>query len=325
MDDILCCVENDGDYDALVTELKQHFPLTEQIGDELEFLGTKIKTSDTGTTVAQEDMANRIVEKLQLSDAKPKPAPLPQDARKCTSTSGELLNEEFQTLYRSAVGMIGYLTYTRPDLLYARHFLARYARAPTMEHWRMLNHCGKYIKGTATLGLVFRCGNENQKPRMQVYVDSDHATDKEDRKSVTGIAVFMNGNYVGGDARKQSTPEGSSTGAEIRASALATKRAIGDKNSLDMMTHSPLLPIPIMIDNQATVDLYHSPKLGRKIKYLAVDILMCRSYKDQGLVSYNKVDTKDNISDMMTKALSGTDITRLRDTFMVDTNKHHSS
>ena len=189
-------------------------------------------------------------------------------------------------------------------------------------------HCTRYIVGTRNLGLVFKGDSQRKHAQegrslMQVFVDSDHATDTEDRKSVTGRAVFLNGDYISGESTKQKTPEGSSTGAEIRASANATRAAIGDQITLQMLGRPAVLPTPVMIDNQAAIDIYHSPKLGRKVKYLALDILSCRAYHKQGLVAYEKIDTKENIADMMTKALSGTTIKKLRDKFMVDTQAYH--
>ena len=328
VDDLLIAYEHQEDYTELLTQLRKKFPMTEQVGNKLQFLGVDIHTSEKGTTLSQVEMADRLITRMQLTEAKAKPAPLPQDATKCTSKSGEALNEDFRTQYRSAVGMLGYLTYTRPDLLYARHFLSRYVQAPTTEHWRMLMHCARYVVGTRNLGLVFKGDRQREHAQegrslMQVFVDSDHATDTEDRKSVTGRAVFLNGDYISGESTKQKTPEGSSTGAEIRASANATRTAIGDQITLQMLGRPAVLPTPVMIDNQAAIDIYHSPKLGRKVKYLALDILSCRAYQKQGLVAYEKIDTKENIADMMTKALPGTTIKKLRDKFMVDTQAYH--
>ena len=189
-------------------------------------------------------------------------------------------------------------------------------------HWKLLCHCVRYIKGTLSYGLVFK----GKKPScMEVYVDSDHATDMENGRSVTGRAVFYGGDYIGGEASKQSTTEGSSTGAEIRASAAATKHTIGDQIMIKMMGRDVSLPTPVFIDNQATINLYHSPRLGKKVKYLALDILMCRDVEENGLVKYVKVATEANIADMMTKALPGPQLARLRDSFMVNVDKHHDS
>ena len=324
VDDLIIAYARVEEYEQLITDLRGHFPLTRQDGDTISFLGAEIRNSADGRTVTvdQRALAQRLVDKMRMTHAYTRTAPLPEDSKQCTSGSGEPLDAEKATEYRSAVGMIGYMTFTRPDLLYARHFLARYGRAPRVLHWRMLCHCVRYIKGTINYGLVFK---GEKKGHLQVYVDSDHATDMEDGRSVTGRAVFYGGDYVGGEASKQSTTEGSSTGAEIRASAMATRRTIGDQITLSMMGQEVDLPTPILIDNQAAINLYHSPKLGKRVKYLALDILTCRDAEAKGIVKYEKVSSQDNIADMMTKALSGPHLSQLRDRFMVDVDKYHKT
>ena len=324
VDDLIIAYENAADYDQLLEDLRSRFPLTRQDGDVITFLGADVRQATDGAsfTVDQHALAQRIVERMDMTHAYTRPAPLPAEARHCTSQSGELLTDDKATVYRSAVGMIGYLAYTRPDLLYARHFLSRFVRAPRVLHWKMLTHCVRYVKGTVHYGLVFKGAHRGH---LHVYVDSDHATDKEDGRSVTGRAVFYGGDYIGGEASKQGTTEGSSTGAEIRASATATKHTLGDQITIQMLGRDVNLPTPVFIDNQATINLYKSPKLGKKVKYLALDILMCRDAAANGLVKYEKVDTKDNIADMMTKALPGTQLATLRDRFMVDVDMYHNT
>ena len=52
------------------------------------------------------------------------------------------------TTYQSLIGILRYLTHTRPDLLFFVGILSRYMENPHHEHYNGAKQVLKYVKGT---------------------------------------------------------------------------------------------------------------------------------------------------------------------------------
>lgn len=60
--------------------------------------------------------------------------------------------------------------------------------APTTSHWSMLKRVLHYVKGTQHFGLHI---TKSQSMDIHAFSDSDWASDPNDRKSTSGVAVFF--------------------------------------------------------------------------------------------------------------------------------------
>ncbi|GJR10436.1 copia protein [Tanacetum coccineum] len=60
-----------------------------------------------------------------------------------------------QTLFRSMVGSLMYLTASRPDLVFAVCMCARYQASPTKKHLEALKQVFRYLRGTINWGLWY--------------------------------------------------------------------------------------------------------------------------------------------------------------------------
>ncbi|KAG3151385.1 hypothetical protein PC128_g22982 [Phytophthora cactorum] len=86
------------------------------------------------------------------------------------------------------------------------HRVTRNALAPTEADWRLAKRIAKYLKGTKELKLLMNT-DENAMGDDGVLVealsDADHASDKKDRKSVTGGVLMVAGVVVAWLCKKQ--------------------------------------------------------------------------------------------------------------------------
>jgi len=82
---------------------------------------------------------------------------------------------------------------TRPDY-YAVSNLASFSSNPTKQHWTVLKHVIRYLKGTLNHGI-------NSKECV-AYSDADWAGDIDDRKSTSGYLFQISGGAVTWKSKK---------------------------------------------------------------------------------------------------------------------------
>jgi hypothetical protein len=101
-----------------------------------------------------------------------------------------ILIEEF----RSFVGRIMFACgKTEPTLSNACRELTVHLTAPNKEHWTALTHLMGYIKTGTNQGIKMRTPRDT---RVVAFVDSDYASDRGDRKSISGYLVAVGGCLV---------------------------------------------------------------------------------------------------------------------------------
>ena len=139
---------------------------------------------------------------------------------------------------------------------------------------------------------------------LTAFVDSDHASDKSDRRSVTGITIFLNRTLLFFKSVKQVGSQGSSYAAELRALSHCATVVRGLRAQLRAMSIIVEGPTPVYCDNASTVCA--SVQLGTsiRVKHLSLDYHNVRECCAWGVMAVNKVPSADNMADVLTK---GTD------------------
>ncbi|XP_050138246.1 uncharacterized mitochondrial protein AtMg00810-like [Malus sylvestris] len=145
--------------------------------------------------------------------------------------SGPLLSNP--TEYRSIVGGLQYLTRTRPNLSFA-------------------------VNQVCSLALT-------------AYSDADWAGFTFDRRSTTGLCVFLCPNLISWNAKRQPTVARSSTEAEYRALAhTAAEITWICKVFFDINFHLSTVPT-LWCDNISTISLASNPVFHARTKHVEVD------------------------------------------------------
>ena len=117
--------------------------------------------------------------------------------------------------YREIVGGLLYIARTvRPDIMHSVAYLGQFSAAYNMTHFNAAKRVLIYLKNTSELGLkLTRSGRSNIS--IQITTDSDWASNRLDRKSMSGSVSMLNGNIVNWTSKRQSSVALSSTEAEI--------------------------------------------------------------------------------------------------------------
>nr|GEW69045.1 Gag-Pol polyprotein [Tanacetum cinerariifolium] len=106
-----------------------------------------------------------------------------------------------QTKYRSMVRALMYLTASRPDIMHATCYCARYQAKPTEKHLTAVKRIFRYLKDTINMGLWYL---KDTSFELTAFLDSDQAGCLDSRKSTSGGIQFLGGDkLVSWSSKKQ--------------------------------------------------------------------------------------------------------------------------
>ena len=196
------------------------------------FVGLQVDDRSTHLFVHQTAYTKRIISRFNMESCKPSPSPCDPNV-KLSSFKEEKTDMDFP--YRAAIGSLLYLAVgSRPDIAFAVNTLHQYRAEPKAHHVTAVKRILRYLKNTASLGLVYPKGSK----RLEVigYTDSDYAGDIETRKSTSGFIFTINGTAVTWNSSKQRTVALSSTEAEYVAASNAAKEGIWIANLIKETT-----------------------------------------------------------------------------------------
>jgi histone deacetylase 1/2 len=220
---------------------------------------------------------------------------------KLSRHDGDPLNAAEITQYRSVVGALQYLTLTRPDIAYSVNKVCQFLQAPTETHWTAVKRVLRYLKHTSSLGLVIQ---KSPSLLLSGFADADWAGCPDDRRSTGGHAVFLVGNLVAWNSRKQPTVSRSSTEAEYKSVANATAEIMWIQGLLQelgiFLSRAPCL----WCDNLGATYLSVNPVFHARTKHIEVDYHFVRERVAQKALDIRFISTNDQLADILTKPLS---------------------
>ncbi|KAK6150694.1 hypothetical protein DH2020_015626 [Rehmannia glutinosa] len=167
------------------------------VGELNYFLGLQIKQSKDGIFISQSKYARNLVKKFNLDSASHMKTPMGSSQKLSREDVAESVDN---TLYRSMIGSLLYLTASRPDIIYNVCLCARYQANPKITHLKALKRIIRYIGGTTNLGIWY---TKDTNTNLVGFSDSDWAGDVDDRKSTTGGCFYLGNNLVSWYSRKQ--------------------------------------------------------------------------------------------------------------------------
>ena len=312
VDDIIVTGNNSAQISSFIAALSQVFELKD-LGPLSYFLGIQISPTKYGITLTQSKYASDILHRFNMSNSKPVKTPCCPATRLVPHTGVSLADP---TEYRSLVGALQYLTFTRPDLAFSVQQLCQFMSKPTSTHMEAAKRVLRYVRGTLHHGICFSPGPLT----LTAFSDADWAGDPTDRRSTTGLLVFLGPNPISWSAKKQSTVSRSSTEAEYRA--LATSAAELSWLRIlfkELNIYLPYVPV-IWCDNISAIALSANPVFHSRTKHLEVDYHFVREKVLRKDLCVGFISGADNFADVFTKPLSAPPFLLIRSKLLVDSS-----
>ena len=138
---------------------------------------------------------------------------------------------------------------------------------------------------------------------LEAYSDSDWASQKGYRKSVSSGVICVQGNVVGTSARTQRTIALSSAEAELYASAGVLSDSFLLKNILCFLLELEKLPVHLYMDSSSGKQVWQRSGVGR-IRHLSCRVLWVQQAVARGEVVLRHIRGEYNPSDVDTKLLT---------------------
>ena len=223
----------------------------------------------------------------------------------------------------------------RVDILLETSLLSKHLALPREGHLEQALHVVGYLKSHKKLRLMFDSGypvvkqnwfktydwhdfyrdaSEAIPPNMPetrgldiiitAFVDANHAGDKNDRKSQTGVLIFVNKAPIHWYSKKQNTVESSTFGAEFCAMRTALEMIEGLRYKLRMLGVPIDGPANVYCDNEAVYKNTSMPESVLKKKHHSIAYHRCREAVAAGTMRIAKQGTEKNLADLFTKVLT---------------------
>jgi hypothetical protein len=247
----------------------------------------------------------------------------------------ELQGEEV-TWYQQLIGMLRWMTELgRIDVLYEVSKLSSHSALPRKGHLRAVYILFYHLQKTKSRKFAFdnkRCDvdvlcyfrgdwsdfypetdakippnmpkSRGVPVKITVFVDASHGCDQVTRRSQTGGIAFITNTPILPYSKRQTTVEVSTFGSEFVAMRITVEKCEALRYKLHMFGIEIHGRLDILCDSMSVVRNTSIPESLLAKKHAAICYHMVREAVAAGVLWIAKVDSKDNLADMLTKQLS---------------------
>ncbi|XP_050896256.1 secreted RxLR effector protein 161-like [Lathyrus oleraceus] len=177
--------------------------------------------------IYQSKYAKSIVNKFGMENASHKRTPAPTHLKLTKDEKGVNMD---QSLYRSMIGSLLYLTARRLDITFVVGVCARYQSEPKMSHITQVKRILKYINGTSDYGILY---SDNANPLLIGYCDANWADTVDDINNTSGGCFFLGNNLISWFRNKKNSVSLSMVEAEYIAAGSKYSQLIWMKQMLE--------------------------------------------------------------------------------------------
>jgi transposase InsO family protein len=306
VDDLNIFGPNIASIEEFKTEIAAAFKMTDA-GPASWYLGMQVDQTADGISMHQGAYARQIINQHHFTNAAPTSTPL--DVKAKLTKFDETAFDDDRKKYQSMTGALNWLAVkTRPDLSFPTSLVSRYNANPGPQHHDTVSHVFRYLNSEPDKGIKYDRLTDGQELKLDGYVDSDWAGDKDTSLSTTGYVFTLAGGPVTWSSQKQKNVATSTTHAEYFAASESAKEAywlrsfMNEIAVLDGRIHQDT--VPLHIDNNSAFKLTKNPESHARTRHIDIRYHYIRELVEDGIIAPEWIPGKDNPADMFTKALT---------------------
>nr|GFA39026.1 retrovirus-related Pol polyprotein from transposon TNT 1-94 [Tanacetum cinerariifolium] len=231
------------------------------MGEMKFFLGLQIHQSPRGIFINQAKYTLEILHKHGMDKGQSIGTLITTKPKLDADLSG---NPVDQTDYHSKTGSLMYLTYSRPDIVQALCFCARYQSRPTEKHLKEVKRIFRYLRGTVNMGLWYPKGSSFE---LTAFSYADHTGCIDSRKSTSGGIQFLGDKLVSWMSKKQNCTTMSSAEVEYVALSASCAQVMWMRTQLQDYGFN-YNKIPLYCDSQSTIAISCNPIQHSRTKHI---------------------------------------------------------
>jgi hypothetical protein len=272
------------------------------LGIARKFLGMEIDYDDDGSIkIHQKEYIQQLLERHGMLDCNPTATLLDIKVKLTVTSENDALADAKE--YASIVGGLMFAAcVTRPDIMCAVGQLSQFLNNPSTNHLLAAKRVLRYLKGTLTLGIVYR----PPPMRLAGYSDADWAGDISTRRSTTGYVVMLNNGAIAWRSQRQPTVALSTMEAEYMALTEATKELKWVRQLLLELGYTRKdsdAPTQLYSDNQSAIALAKNPVSHARAKHIDIRHHFIRDAIQDKVIWVQYIPTSEMTADSLTKAL----------------------
>jgi hypothetical protein len=316
VDDIAAAAEDRTEIDWFNAVLSRRFN-AKNLGEISKLLGVRITRDRKARTIYldQEQYLEKVLLNFGFPTAKHKSKSIPaadyDNLHPATDTDERIDASQYQQI----IGSLMYaMTLTRPDIAFVLGCLARYMSDPAIHHGHAVKELMRYLRSTIKQKLRFGPGGEKH---FVIFTDADWASDKSDRKSVSGGVGMFHGGPFCWMSKKQRSVARSSCESEYIAQAMYAMQGqwaaqIFQDLGMPEYIGKSKTTVDMRGDNQGALALVKNPHLHERSKHIDVCYHYIRDLAEKKRLEIKYVPTAEMPADGLTKPLARIAFERFR-------------
>ena len=182
VDDIILAGANLNFINHVISLLQSDFPI-KTLGEFNFFLSVEAIRSDEGLYLSQRCYILNLLLRSKMDKSRPSVTPM-STSQILNKSDGASFHDPH--LYRSIMGGVQYLSFTRPKLAFAIHKVNKYMHDPKEPHWVVVKRILGCLKETISHALLIQHDHLLQ---LQTFSDADWELDQDDRRSIGAYLI----------------------------------------------------------------------------------------------------------------------------------------
>jgi hypothetical protein len=255
VDDILFGSTNQDYCNEFGKMMANEFEMS-MIGELSYFLGLQIKQLKNGIFVSQGKYIKDMHKKFGMEDVKGISTPMGTNGNLDSDKSGNIVD---QTMYRSMIGSLLYVTASRSYVMFSVCMCARFQASPRESHFKTTKRILRYLKHKQNIGLWYPKG---AKFELIGYFYLE-------RRSTSNTCQLLGRSFISWSSKKQNSIALSTAKVGYIVTGSCCAQTLWMKATLKDI-ELKFKKVPLLCDNESVVKLTNNPVQHARTKHIDV-------------------------------------------------------